>query len=103
MKLLNSQRRYLNMTGVIANLENKLQFAIRKSPNLDFKEQKFIIEVLKDYLYYSLESIEENRIMDKKYLKMANKVDYLQKHYHELAQENKKLKAENDYLHEDKQ
>ena len=102
MKQLNENRRYLNMSGVIANLETKLDTAKSKNPTLDYKEQEFIISVLKDYFYHSMETIEENRIMDKKYLKMANKVDFLKAKMHELSQEYKKLKAENDYLNEDR-
>ena len=97
-KLLNNNKRYLAVTAVIANLELKLKIAKDKNPKKGFKEQEWILAVLKDYNLFCMETIEENKIMDKKYLREANKVDYLQGKMHDLAQENKKLQKENDNL-----
>ena len=94
MKQLEAHSRYLAITGVIANLENKLLKAKDKNPNLDLSEQEGILAILRDYHIYCMEVEEENRITDKKYIKMANRYDYIFNLQHELAQENKKLEKE---------
>ena len=97
-KILLGQGLYIQSSQVLANLEEKLRIAISNNPKKDFKEQELIISVFRDLYFNWLEVVEENRIMDKKYLKMANKVDFLKLQMHDLAQENKKLLKENDNL-----
>lgn len=88
------------MTGVIANLENKLIKAEAKNPSLDLSEQKAILAIIKDYHSHHMETQEENGIANKNLIKMSNKYDYMFNLHHELAQENKKLEKENKILKE---
>ena len=97
---LETHSRYLAISGVIANLENKLLKAKEKNPYVDYSEQEGILAILKDYQMYCMELEEENRIMDKKHLKMANKYDYIFNLHHKLAQEHKKLEKEIELLKE---
>lgn len=85
---------------VISYLEFRLAEAQGKNPKADYTEQERKIKILKAYRMDHLEILEENRIMDKKYLKIANKYDLVFKMHHDLAQENKRLSEENNNLKE---
>lgn len=87
----------LEILGVISNLENKLHIAIRNNPKKDFTEQKAILSVLRNYRNFCLECAEENRIMDKKYIGLANKYTLVFDNMTELSKENNKLKKMLDY------
>ena len=100
MNKLERHIEYLEITTVIANLEGKLYDAKQLNPYKDFEEQEKILAVLKDYHFSHMELEEENRIMDKKYLSLGNKFDFLRAEYHRQSQELKAIIKENETLKE---
>lgn len=93
MNKLDTHSRYLAMTGVIANLENKLIKAKAKNPKIDFKEQETIIAVLKDYHNSYMDIQQENITMERKYLEMADKHSKMLEDNKRISKELKTLKG----------
>ena len=66
------------MLWVIDNMQIKLDKYIKNNPDKDVKHQKATIGVLRAYREDCLEIYQTEKIMTKKYLEMAKKVDLLQ-------------------------
>jgi len=98
MNKLEAHNRYLGMTSVIANLENKLIAAKEKFPDKDLKEQEGILAILKDYHISHMEFEEANRIVDKKFVEVSNKYNSILSKHRELQKEFEAIKKENEEL-----
>ncbi|MGR3221290.1 MAG: hypothetical protein ACUZ8H_15955 [Candidatus Anammoxibacter sp.] len=99
-KLLLREKRYLGMTGTIANLENKLHLAKEKKPSVDYSEQDRILEIIKDYFNNAVELEYEVEAMNKKVLDYGNRVDELKKMLRDCCSKVNVLTTENESLKE---
>lgn len=93
LKLMEFMGKDAAMLWVIDNMQIKLDKYIEKNPDKDVKHQKATIGVLRAYREDCLEIYQTEKIMTKKYLEMAKKVDLLQTINTENAKLIKNLKG----------
>lgn len=86
------------MKDVIIDFENRIGQFKKKDPKFDDTKQKAILAILRGYYKETLEIQEELRIIDQRYVKMAEKANYYKSRLEENIKELNELKKENEQL-----